>query len=67
MRVRVVLVEPQEGGKLGAAARVMKNFGWRDLTIVGPAPDAPDESRSGGRQERTTSPRHPVGRWWTCT
>ncbi|HEX7419832.1 MAG TPA: RNA methyltransferase, partial [Thermoanaerobaculia bacterium] len=43
MRVRVVLVEPQEGGNVGAAARVMKNFGWRDLVIAGPAPDAPDE------------------------
>ena len=43
MRVRVVLVEPQEGGNVGAAARVMKNFGWRDLVIVGAAPDAPDE------------------------
>jgi tRNA(Leu) C34 or U34 (ribose-2'-O)-methylase TrmL len=43
MKVRVVLVEPQEGGNVGAAARVMKNFGWRDLVIAGPAPDAPDE------------------------
>lgn len=43
MRVRVVLVEPQEGGNVGAAARVMKNFGWRDLVIAGPAPGAPDE------------------------
>ena len=43
MRVRVVLVEPQEGGNVGAAARAMKNFGFRDLVIAGPAPDAPDE------------------------
>lgn len=43
MRVRVVLVEPQEGGNVGAAARAMKNFGFRDLVIVGQPPDAPDE------------------------
>ena len=43
MRVRLVLVEPQEGGNVGAAARAMKNFGFRDMVIVGRPPDAPDE------------------------
>ena len=43
MKVRIVLVEPQEGGNVGAAARVMKNFGFRDLMIVGPPPEEPDE------------------------
>lgn len=43
MKVRVVLVEPQEGGNVGAAARVMKNFAFRDLVIAGPRPDEPDE------------------------
>jgi TrmH family RNA methyltransferase len=43
MKVRVVLVEPQEGGNVGAAARAMKNFGFRDLVIVGAKPDEPDE------------------------
>jgi tRNA/rRNA methyltransferase len=43
MNVRIVLVEPREGGNVGAAARVMKNFGFRDLMIVGPPPDDPDE------------------------
>src|SRR5687767_8403759 len=35
MRVRVVLVQPQESGNVGAAARAMKNFGFTDLWIVG--------------------------------
>lgn len=43
MKVRVVLVEPQEGGNVGAAARAMKNFGFRDLVIAGARPDEPDE------------------------
>ena len=43
MKVRVVLVEPQEGGNVGAVARVMKNFGFRDLMIAGRRPDDPDE------------------------
>lgn len=43
MKVRVVLVEPQEGGNVGAAARAMKNFGFRDLVVAGPKPDEPDE------------------------
>src|SRR6187399_2628570 len=34
MRVRIVLVEPQEAGNVGAAARAMKNFGFTDLWIV---------------------------------
>ena len=43
MKLRVVLVEPQEGGNVGAVARVMKNFGFRDLVIAGRKPDDPDE------------------------
>ena len=34
MHVRIVLVEPQEAGNVGAAARAMKNFGVTDLWIV---------------------------------
>jgi tRNA/rRNA methyltransferase len=37
--IRVVLVEPREAGNVGAAARVMKNFGHRDLWIVGQHPE----------------------------
>lgn len=37
-RLRVVLVEPQEAGNVGAVARVMLNFGFDDLWIVGEHP-----------------------------
>src|SRR5712691_4752338 len=36
--LRVVLVEPQEAGNVGAVARAMKNFGFADLWIVGSHP-----------------------------
>ena len=38
MRVRIVLVEPKEAGNVGAAARAMKNFGFREMAIVGARP-----------------------------
>ena len=38
-RLRIVLVEPREAGNVGAAARVMKNFGFADLWIVGRHPE----------------------------
>lgn len=38
MRLRVVLVEPREAGNVGAAARVMKNFGFEELWIAGEHP-----------------------------
>ncbi|HEY2091874.1 MAG TPA: TrmH family RNA methyltransferase [Thermoanaerobaculia bacterium] len=37
--LRVVLVEPKEAGNVGAAARVMKNFGFESLTIAGEHPE----------------------------
>src|SRR5260221_6972568 len=37
--LRIVLVEPREAGNVGAAARVMKNFGFGDLWIVGEHPE----------------------------
>ena len=37
-RVRIVLVEPQEAGNVGAVARVMKNFGFEELWIAGEHP-----------------------------
>ena len=46
--MRIVLVEPQEAGNVGAAARAMKNFGFTDLWIV------------GGRTERVDD----VSSWW---
>ena len=36
--LRIVLVEPKEAGNVGAAARVMKNFGFHELWIVGEHP-----------------------------
>ena len=36
--IRIVLVEPREAGNVGAAARVMKNFGFEDLWIAGQHP-----------------------------
>ncbi|HEX9160438.1 MAG TPA: RNA methyltransferase [Thermoanaerobaculia bacterium] len=36
--LRIVLVEPREAGNVGAAARVMKNFGFDDLWIAGQHP-----------------------------
>jgi tRNA/rRNA methyltransferase len=38
VRLRIVLVEPQEAGNVGAVARAMKNFGFDDLWIVGNHP-----------------------------
>lgn len=34
--VRIVLVRPRRGGNVGSAARVMKNFGLGELTLVAP-------------------------------
>jgi len=36
--LRIVLVEPQEAGNVGAVARAMKNFGFDDLVIAGNHP-----------------------------
>ncbi len=38
-RLRVLMVEPREAGNVGAAARVMKNFGFEELWIVGEHPE----------------------------
>jgi len=48
MHVRIVLVEPQDAGNVGAAARAMKNFGFTDLWIA------------GGREARVDD----VSSWW---
>lgn len=42
-RVRFVLVEPLRGGNVGAAARALKNLGFRSLAIVAPADDPRDD------------------------
>lgn len=38
-RLRIILVEPREAGNVGAVARVMKNFGFDELWIVGEHPE----------------------------
>lgn len=37
--LRIILVEPKEAGNVGAAARVIKNFGFDDLWVVGEHPE----------------------------
>jgi len=39
-RIRIILVEPQEPGNIGATARAMKTMGLTGLTLVRPAPFA---------------------------
>ncbi len=36
IEIEVVLVEPKYDGNIGAVARVMKNFGFKSLTLVSP-------------------------------
>jgi tRNA/rRNA methyltransferase len=43
MNIRIILVEPHEAGNVGAASRAMKNFGFRDLWIVGTRPQRLDD------------------------
>ena len=40
----IVLVEPQLGENIGAAARAMANFGLRDLRLVAPRDGWPNEA-----------------------
>lgn len=46
MNLRIVLVEPQEAGNVGAVARVMKNFAFTDLWIVGEKKERVDDVSS---------------------
>lgn len=49
---RVVLVRPEVAGNIGAAARVMRNFGLDDLVLVAPVADRLDA------QARARATRH---------
>ena len=49
-RVRIVLVRPEEAGNVGAAARVMKNFGLAHLVLVDPRAVRPAEALKWGRK-----------------
>jgi TrmH family RNA methyltransferase len=53
MSIRIVLVEPQHPGNIGAAARAMKNMGLRDLHLVQPAlfPHAEANARACGADD----------------
>jgi len=42
--IRVVLVRTEEAGNVGAAARVLKNFGLRHLVLVAPRSARPSEA-----------------------
>jgi TrmH family RNA methyltransferase len=44
--VRVVLVRPRDPNNIGAAARAMKNFGFRDLWVVSPYPTTWEQMKS---------------------
>ena len=46
--VRIILVEPQHPGNIGAGARAMKNMGFNDLWLVNPKrfPDPQADWRS---------------------
>lgn len=43
MSIAIILVAPQMGENIGAAARAMKNFGLQDLRIVNPRDGWPNE------------------------
>ena len=43
---KIVLVRPRDPNNIGAAARAMKNFGFRDLVVVAPYPPVWNEAVS---------------------
>jgi tRNA/rRNA methyltransferase len=43
-QIRIILVRPEEAGNVGAAARVLKNFGLRHLVLVQPRLARPKEA-----------------------
>jgi tRNA/rRNA methyltransferase len=42
--IRLVLVRPEEAGNIGAAARVLKNFGLSRLVLVAPSTPRPEDA-----------------------
>ena len=46
LRWRIVLVRPRNPLNIGAAARAMANFGFRDLVVVAPFDPVWGEARS---------------------
>jgi len=47
--LRFILVRPEEAGNVGAAARVMANFGFNDLVLVTPRMARPEEGYKWAR------------------
>jgi len=48
VNVRIVLVRPRNPVNIGAVARVMANFGFRDLAVVSPYPPSWEEAHRAG-------------------
>ena len=46
MKMRVILVEPESGGNIGSIARLMKNFGLKDLWLVNPKARIGEEAKA---------------------
>lgn len=66
-RCRVVLVRPQFAANIGSTARVMKNFGLRDLCLVNPeadslSPEARKLSTHGESILRSAQQFHELGK-----
>jgi TrmH family RNA methyltransferase len=51
-RISFILVRPTEPGNIGAAARAIKNMGFRRLELVAPVPDLTEEARAMACQAR---------------
>lgn len=43
--IQIVLMEPEHPGNIGAVARVMKNFGFRDLVLINPKVPINDDAK----------------------
>src|SRR3954469_14566878 len=59
MSIRIVLVEPQHPGNIGAVARAMKNMGLSELHLVRPPlfPHAEAIARASGADDLLTAAR----------
>lgn len=49
MNIDILLVEPKTEGNVGAVARLMENFGCRDLYVLNPACSVGERARSRAR------------------
>ena len=44
--ISIILIEPENSGNIGAVARVMKNFGFKDLVLINPKSKINQDSRN---------------------